>query len=124
MVRVTKKDYEEYLNDLGDDMGDTNPELKMNGGRMPNRSKYGTWMRANDPIAFNVGFGEHEMFMMTKKKTIGRFGAKKTTKKPKETVRTVHNPVTGRDYVIRTRSSAYPGAGQIRGLWSKDKEKK
>jgi hypothetical protein len=54
----TKKQYEEYLNELGDDMGDTLPERRINGGRMPNKSKYGTWMKTHDPVAFNVGYNE------------------------------------------------------------------
>lgn len=50
----TRLGYEEYLNELGvpDD------DLRSNGGRIPDGSKYGTWMRKNDPIAFNVGYRE------------------------------------------------------------------
>lgn len=48
----TKKDYEEWLNELEAPQSD----LRSNGGRIPDRSKYGTWMRRNDPIAFNVGY--------------------------------------------------------------------
>jgi hypothetical protein len=46
--------YEEELNDIGapDDL------KKSNGGRMPDNANYGTWLRNNDPIAFNVGYNE------------------------------------------------------------------
>jgi hypothetical protein len=52
--RNTKADFEEWLNELGAPEGD----LKSNGGRIPNGSKYGSWMRRNDPVAFNVGYQE------------------------------------------------------------------
>jgi len=65
-MNVTKKEYEEYLNEYGRDMGEHLSERKDNGGRMPNRSKYGTWMKSHDPIAFNVGFNEFEQFMRSK----------------------------------------------------------
>ena len=50
----TRKDYEEWLNELGipDD------DLKSEGGRIPDRAKYGSWIRRNDPILFNVGYRE------------------------------------------------------------------
>ena len=50
----TRKDYEEWLNVLGipDD------DLKSEGGRIPDRAKYGSWIRRNDPILFNVGYRE------------------------------------------------------------------
>jgi|WetSurMetagenome_2_1015567.scaffolds.fasta_scaffold27417_6 hypothetical protein len=60
--KTTKKDYEEFLNNIGDDLGETLPERKSNGGRMPDKSKYGTWMKTHDPIAFNVGFREFEEY--------------------------------------------------------------
>jgi len=45
---------------------------------------------------------------------------KKTeSKKQTEEVRRIYNPVTGSYYTIKERSSAYLGAGQIKGLWSK-----
>lgn len=50
----TKRDYEEWLNDLDIPFED----LKSNGGLVPDGAKYGAWMRRNDPIAFNVGYGE------------------------------------------------------------------
>lgn len=49
---LTKKEYEEYLNELEIPCDD----LKSEGGRIPDGSKYGTWLRRNDPIAFEVGF--------------------------------------------------------------------
>ena len=49
---MTRQQYEEYLNgfDIPDD------DLKSNGGRIPDGAKYGSWLRRNDPIAFNVGY--------------------------------------------------------------------
>jgi hypothetical protein len=52
----TKKDYEDWLNDLEAPDND----LKSNGGLIPDGAKYGTWMKHHDPIAFNVGFNEYE----------------------------------------------------------------
>lgn len=52
----TKAEYTEYLNEIGT----PNEDLKSNGGRIPDRAKYGDWTRKNDPIAFNVGFQEYE----------------------------------------------------------------
>ena len=52
---ITRKEYEEWLNDLETPFED----LKSNGGRIPDGSKYGTWIRKNDPIAFNVGYGDY-----------------------------------------------------------------
>lgn len=49
-----RKDYEEYLNEIGTSRDD----LYSYGGRIPDRCKYGTWLRKNDPIAFNVEFNE------------------------------------------------------------------
>lgn len=39
--RPTRKEYEEYLNDLDSE-----------------RTNMGTWLRRHDPIAFSVGYGE------------------------------------------------------------------
>ena len=52
----SKKVYAEWLNDLGCPEHD-HPE---NDGRVPWKmvDKYGDWLRRNDPIAFEVGFGE------------------------------------------------------------------
>ncbi len=49
-----KKQYEEYLNEIGT----PDHDLKSNGGRIPDHCKYGTWLRKNDPIAFEVGFND------------------------------------------------------------------
>lgn len=51
---MTRKDFEEFLTELGcpDD------DLKSNGGRVPDHCKYGSWLRRNDPIAFEVGYQE------------------------------------------------------------------
>lgn len=51
---LTKNQFENYLNTF--DI----PELdkRSNGGRIPDTSKYGTWLRHNDQIAFEVGFNE------------------------------------------------------------------
>lgn len=50
----TKADYEQYLNAFPVSEDDK----KSNGGRIPDQAKYGTWLRKNDPIAFNVGYNE------------------------------------------------------------------
>ena len=40
-----------------------------------------------------------------------------------ETEQKIYNPVTGKYYIIRQRSSVNKNAGEIKGLWSyKDKE--
>lgn len=49
-----KKQYEEYLNELGAPEDDK----KSNGGRIPDHAKYGSWLRRNDTIAFEVGYRE------------------------------------------------------------------
>lgn len=46
--------YVTYLNELGIPVLDR----ESNGGRIPDAADYGTWMRDNDPIAFQVGFNE------------------------------------------------------------------
>jgi hypothetical protein len=61
---VTKKDYEDYLNDLGA----ADRDLKSSGGRIPDNAKFGTWLRRNDPIAFEVGFGEFQTEQRYRKK--------------------------------------------------------
>ena len=52
----TRKDYEEYLNALGTPFDD----LKSNGGRIPDTARYGSWLRRNDPVAFNVGYEDEK----------------------------------------------------------------
>jgi hypothetical protein len=53
---MTKRQYEELLNDCGAPDHD-HPK---NRGRVPLNfvNKYGTWLRKNDPIAFEVGYRE------------------------------------------------------------------
>jgi hypothetical protein len=50
----TRDDYQGYLNELGTPWHD----MKSNGGRIPDRAEWGSWLRRNDVIAFNVGFHE------------------------------------------------------------------
>lgn len=52
MIKKTKIKYQEYLNELGIPEADK----KSNGGRIPDSSKYGDWVRKNDPIAFSTGY--------------------------------------------------------------------
>jgi hypothetical protein len=52
---ITKKDYENELNEIGI----PDHDIKSEGGRIPDNAKYGTWLRANDPIAFSVGYREY-----------------------------------------------------------------
>lgn len=54
MSTMSKREYTEYLNDLGDDYGGA----AMIDERCPEGAKYGNWLRRNDPIAFNVGYGD------------------------------------------------------------------
>ena len=51
-MKYTKIKYQSFLNDLGTPSDD----LKSNGGRIKDRCLYGSWLRRNDPIAFEVGF--------------------------------------------------------------------
>jgi len=55
----TRTDYEKWLNELGCPDHD-HPD---NDGRVPCIciDIYGTWLRCNDPIAFNVGYQEWEL---------------------------------------------------------------
>lgn len=50
----TKKSYELWLNRYAV----PNDDKKSNGGRVPDDAKYGSWLRRNDPIAFEVGFND------------------------------------------------------------------
>ena len=52
----TKKQYEIYLNEIGTPEDDK----KSNGGRIPDFCKYGSWVRRNDTIAFEVGYNEYK----------------------------------------------------------------
>lgn len=51
-----KRSYERYLNT----MEPPEHDHPANGGRVPwgMVDNYGTWLRRNDPIAFEVGYGE------------------------------------------------------------------
>lgn len=49
---MTRKQYEEYLNELGIPEDDK----QSNDGRIPDNVRYGSWLRRNDPVAFNVGY--------------------------------------------------------------------
>jgi hypothetical protein len=52
-MTATKKDFTEYLNDLGDDLGPNNLDDRWN-----ENAKYGDWLKRNDPIAFNVAYSD------------------------------------------------------------------
>lgn len=54
---ITKKDFEQMLNEIGPSEDD-HPE---NNGRVPWSmvEKYSTWLRRNDPIAFQVGYNDY-----------------------------------------------------------------
>lgn len=54
MRKLTRKQYEQHLNDIEI----PRDELKSNGGRIPDKAMYGTWVRRNDPILFNVGYND------------------------------------------------------------------
>lgn len=56
-MKVKRKDYETYLNSMGVPEDDS----RSNGGRIPDKAKYGSWLRKNDPIAFQVGFNEFKL---------------------------------------------------------------
>jgi hypothetical protein len=56
IVKPTKKEYEEFLNEIGIPEDDK----ISNNGRIPDNVKYGAWLRKNDPIAFYVGYYEFE----------------------------------------------------------------
>ena len=55
--KVTKKSFEEYLNR----MGIPSYERESNMGRIPTHSKYGTWLRRNDPTAFSILYNEFSL---------------------------------------------------------------
>ena len=52
----TKKAYEQYLNEVGDDM--TLDDLQQRYSCFIRNHDLGTWMRKSDPIQFEVGFNE------------------------------------------------------------------
>jgi hypothetical protein len=51
MIKLTKKAYEDYLNEFG--IGQ--PQYNLRGTPI---KKFGGWMRKNDPIQFRVGYNE------------------------------------------------------------------
>ena len=51
---ATRKDYEEYLNEVLEKQG--TPQLAVKPGTYLARP--GSWMRRNDPIQFEVGYNE------------------------------------------------------------------
>lgn len=53
-MKKTRKAYEKYLNEYEVPENDR----ANNGGRIPDYAKYGSWLRRNDPVAFEVGFNE------------------------------------------------------------------
>jgi len=53
-MKRNKANYEEYLNEVEVPEHD----MQSRGGRIPDHAKYGSWLRDNDPIAFQVGFAE------------------------------------------------------------------
>jgi hypothetical protein len=52
MSKKTRKMYEEHLNN----MGIPDYELKSIGGRIPDHVKYGSWLRRNDFLNFELGY--------------------------------------------------------------------
>ena len=56
-MRKTRKQYERYLNEIGECLDE---EKFIVGGKM-RRGKYGTMMRKHDPVCFNVGYSEYVM---------------------------------------------------------------
>lgn len=41
-----------------DEIGIPEDDKKSNGGRIKDSANYGSWVRQNDPIAFEVGYNE------------------------------------------------------------------
>jgi translation initiation factor IF-1 len=56
-MKYTRVQHEDYLNMLGIPEDDK----RSNGGRISNHSKYGTWLRRNDKIAFELSFKENKL---------------------------------------------------------------
>lgn len=55
--KFTRKVYERCLNSIQVPSDD----LFSNGGRIPDRTtRYGSWLRRNDPIGFEVGYQEEK----------------------------------------------------------------
>ena len=62
MSRITKKSYEEHLNEIGPPQGDAQWII---GGKIRMihmwQKKYGTAIRKYDPIGFRLGFNEFKL---------------------------------------------------------------
>jgi hypothetical protein len=54
--KISKKAYEEHLNEVGKSLGDD--EFIIGGVMRRNRNKYGELIRKHDPIGFNVGYND------------------------------------------------------------------
>lgn len=52
--KPTKADLEDYLNGIPV----PDHDKKSNGGRIPDTCHYGSWLRRNDPIAFEVAYDD------------------------------------------------------------------
>jgi hypothetical protein len=52
---MSRSEYEAYLNDFPV----PDHDLRSNGGRIPDHAKYGSWLRKNDPVAFDVEYQEY-----------------------------------------------------------------
>ena len=50
--RITRKDYENYLNDIFPQYSEKNYNNRL-------IKNFGSWIRKNDPIKFNVGYSEY-----------------------------------------------------------------
>lgn len=57
-MKLSKKYYIEYLNEIGIPEDDK----KSNGGRVSDNCNYGKWMQNNDPIGFECGYQEAELY--------------------------------------------------------------
>lgn len=57
MKKMTKKEFEDYVNF---DVEIPPDDRKSNGGRIPDHAPYGTWLRKNDPVAFEIAYRELE----------------------------------------------------------------
>ena len=53
---MNRQQFEKYLNGIEV----PEEERKSNGGRVPDSAKFGSWLRRNDPIAFEVALNEHQ----------------------------------------------------------------
>lgn len=56
-MKKTKKEYENYLNEIGLSLDE---DYFIIGGKKRKSGKYGTMLRKHDPIAFEVGYNDWE----------------------------------------------------------------